>query len=184
MEGQKHRQEPSVSKCHRPFNETHKPSSILLTWKDVPHRSSARPAAQTCRSWSWWWQRGLPGLSRLRRWPRWIGSGRRGAEARCWTRPPTASHSSSRAGQSLQGGWGEGEDRRRTNRVRTHNQHDPNSPSLTCRPGHPWPYHFQSWIRLLRATHHTFGSNIWKLFTTQRPRRAPAVTWSCFNPAS
>lgn len=88
-----------------------------LTWKDVPHRSSVQPAAQTCRPWSWWWRRGLPGLSRLRRWPRWTGSGRRGAGARCWTRPPTASHFSSRAGQSL---WEGGE---RTDGVRNHNWH-------------------------------------------------------------
>lgn len=157
---------------------------VVLTWKDVPHQSSAQPAAQTCRSWSWWWQRGLPGLSRPPRWPRWTGSGRRGAEARCWTRPPTASRSSSRAGRSLWGGGRRVEGQKKgTERVRTRSQHHPSSHSVRRRPGRQWLCPFSKWSRMLRATHHTFGSNIWKLFTPWRPRRAPAVTWSRFNPA-
>lgn len=160
------------------INRLSQQSSFLLTWKDVPHRSSAQPAAQTCRSWSWWWQRGLPGLSRLRRWPRWTGSGRRGAEARCWTRPPTASHSSSRAGQSLAG-----------SRRKDKQGYGPTTSTtwpvtLSRRPGHPWSYPFQSGLGCctIHTTH--LGQISGSCSQTRRPRRVSSVTWSCFNPAS
>ncbi len=76
-------------------------AQIRLTWRDVPHLFSAQPAAQTCRLWSWWLQRGWPGPDRPPRWPHWTASERKTAAVNCQTPARSASGSASTAAPSL-----------------------------------------------------------------------------------